>query len=213
MKRALTDFLSDLFENGEVKLAGAIHVFTDADLQQAGKLLQHRFQEGTLEMPPSHPAFVPDAALWSAQYLYRTIQFALLRDLGPEVIEKELTPYPNKLTPGAICSADLCLRHLPAVFNLAKGLSPGDILVEKLKQTALEWPFSSMGIPLEKSPDIQMILAIPSLRTVYIDRIIAEKDFSRIQDERVVDLIWSALGNYAHTLWPEFEKRTDVKIE
>ena len=41
---------------------------------------------------------------------------------------------------------------------------------------------------------IESILEHPSLRTLYIDRIMARKDFSRLSDPRVRELVTAAIG-------------------
>src|SRR6185503_2575435 len=43
-------------------------------------------------------------------------------------------------------SADLTLRHLPKLFQLARHLSNADPLLQQMKQIAAAWPLSSVGV-------------------------------------------------------------------
>lgn len=201
----LADFLAHLFVTGDVEVAPDLQPFTEEDLQQATAVLQDRYAHDALELPGKAPEFAADAALWAAQCIYRATQLVLLRALGEEQISLLLADFPQKKTPQAVYSADLTLRHLPDLYNLAKGLSPEDVLVHRLRQLAETWPFSSVGMKTDKLPDETILLRHPALMQAYLDRIIAAKDTSRIHHPQIVAGIVAALGDHVQALWPDFE--------
>jgi hypothetical protein len=129
----------------------------------------------------------------------------MIRDLGAEQVEAHLAPYPGTLTPQAVYSADLTLRYLPDLLQLAKGLAPDDVLVACLKNTLSQWPFSSVGTEGLEAQNLEPVLAHESLKYAYTDRIIKRKDTSRAQNEAITELIREALGAHAPILWPGFD--------
>jgi hypothetical protein len=204
----LADFLRDLLEKGKVTVAGQIGSFENDDLHAAEASLRHYYVEDALDMPGAAPAFLPEAALWGARYFYHAVQLAVLRDLGEEVVRKYLQDYPGPRTAEAVYSVDLTFRYLPDLLRLARGLAPGDVLVATLQRTALDWPFSSVGGDMAGDVDPDVILEHPSLRTAYVDRIIREKDTSRLTEPELPEHVRAALGGHAAHWWPEFENLT-----
>ena len=204
----LADFLRDLLERGKVTVAGRIGSFADDDLRAAETLLRHYYEEDVLDMPGTAPAFLPEAALWGARYFYHAVQLAVLRDLGEEVVRGYLQDYPGPRTPEAVYSVDLTFRYLPDLLRLARGLAPDDVLVAALQRTALDWPFSSVGGETAGDVAPGVILAHPSLRTAYVDRIIREKDAGRLAAPELPGHVRAALGGHAARWWPEFESLT-----
>lgn len=201
----LSTFLQELLNEGRVTVAGEINAFDSRDTEQALAAIRNYYDTDVLEMPGVAPDFDGEAALWAAKYLYTCIQLTVLRDLDEEEVKKHLDDFQGEITPAAVYSADLLLRYLPAVFDLARGLAPGDILVELMKHTSFQWPFSSVGIRLGKEPDLSAVLAHPSLKCAYIDRIIKQKDNDRLKHLGIAQLVKEALGNHAPVLWPELE--------
>lgn len=199
----LSSFLQDLFTEGKVLIAGQLTAFDNNDLVLCNDLLKEAYQQDILHMPATAPAYNADAALWAARYLYTALQLTVIRNLEAEKVAEQIEDFTGSLTPATIYSADLVLRYLPDVFLLAKGLSPADIMVKKLAAAALQWPFSSVGIPLTDRPDETIILQHSSLQIAYIDRIIQRKDVKRMNNEAVQTYVQEALGNYAENLWPE----------
>jgi len=201
MKQSLSTFLSDLFTKGEVTISPLIKPIEETDQQQAIQLLQEFYEKDRQEMPAEAPPLDTSAALWAATYLYRIIQLILVRQLGEADIKAQLTPYPIAATPSVIYSADLSFRYLPDLFQLAKGLAPSDLLVTYLQELAANYPFSSVGIELEGTVQHSIILAHPSLKIAYIDRLIAAKDEKRIQQYDLQAYVEEVVGNYKEVLW------------
>lgn len=208
----LSNFLLGIKE-GRALVANELHPFDDTDNESATEFLHQFYERDKIEAPGTAPGFDPLAALWASQYLYRAFQLLLLRKLGEEHIEKELTDYSEPQTADAIYSVDLMFRYLPMVFSLARRLAPEDPLVMRIKHTGHLWPLSSVGCEIDQSAiDISIILSHPSLRTIYADRIIEAKDKKRVSTDAEKDLISSVLGNYAELFWPGFEISSGVEM-
>lgn len=200
---ALTEFITGLLEQGSVTVAGEPLQFAEEDKQGAMAALKNYYNDDSLEMPYTAPEFDEEAALWAAEYLYSAIQLTMLRDLGDDAVQTMLKDLEKPITAEAIYSADLMFRYLPDLLELAKGLAPGDALVKRIKDTLHRWPFSSVGIELTEEADHKVIFDHPSLRSAYIDRIIRQKDIKRVKNnEQLMELAVTALGNYPSELWP-----------
>ncbi|SDH50626.1 hypothetical protein [Chitinophaga filiformis] len=203
----LTEFISSLINEGKVTVAPAINSFDPEDLRLANVHLKQHYDDDSTDMPGQVPPFDPEAALWAACYLYRAVQFIQLRQLGEDDIKAHLLPFTGVPSPSAIYAADLTLRYMPGLFDLAKGLAPGDPLVKELEIMAAHWPFSMAAIPsiVPEELFLLMIMQHPSLKIAYIDRIIQAKDFRKCRHPECLPLVKEALGSYAAILWPEFE--------
>lgn len=201
----LTEFISSLINKGDVTVAPAIVPFDPEDLRVAAIHLKQYYDDDSTEMPGQTPPYDPAAALWAAIYLYRAIQFIQIRRLGEAEIKLHLLPFSGTQTPSAIYSADLILRYMPGLFQLAKGLSPEDPLVKELVIIAAQWPFSLAGNKNFVPDDLTLILQHPSLKTAYIDRIIHARDIRKCTHPACLPLVQEALGTHAAILWPEFE--------
>lgn len=201
----LSEFINGLLKDGNITIAGNLCPFDAADKEATIQHIKKYYDRDNLEMPFSAPAFNEEAALWSAEFFYITLQMIVLRDLNEETIQKELPVFSGKINPDTIYSADLILRFLPALFGFAKGLAPADILVTELKKIALFWPYSSVGIELEDVVNEDIVLSHPSLKTTYIDRIIQKKDAKRIRHTQISNLINETIGTHKNIFWPELE--------
>ncbi|MCC6460564.1 MAG: hypothetical protein IT260_08850 [Saprospiraceae bacterium] len=201
----LTRFISQLLEEGRATVNGDLSPVEPNDWRAAKARLLEFYEEDLLEMPGNAPEFDAETALWAALYIYNALQLTILRDINTETVDQLLSPGPQATSADAVYSADLMLRYLPQLLGLAKGLSPQDIVVTKLKETAALWPFSSVGLETgPELPDVQLLLAHPSLRYAYADRIIARQDKSRAHQAGVSELVAEVLGSYGAAFWPEF---------
>ena len=65
---------------------------------------------------------------------------------------------------------------------------------------AADWPLSSVGVPLDRPVDaaaVESIVLDRALLTLYVDRIVARKDLSRLSHPSVVEAIRGAIGIHA----------------
>jgi hypothetical protein len=200
----LTSFLQDLLTTGSLTLADRPTSFEEDDLLAADALLQAYHATDAQELPQQAPAFDAPAARWAAHYVYHTTLLLLARELNETVMEIYLPPFSGLITPEAVYAVDLTFRYLPDLLHLAKGLAPGDALVAHLRDTARQWPFSFVGNELADVDVEALVLAHPSLRLAYIDRIVAQQDQGRARQQHLRPLVQAALGAHAATLWPDF---------
>jgi hypothetical protein len=186
-------------------VAHELKAFSPEELSETQSILEGSYIEVQIHFPGTAPAFAAEPALWAAQYLYRAIQFILLRHLDEKTMQEQLLPWPAAVNAEAVYAVDLSLRHLPSLFSFAKGLSPADPLLLELKKTASNWPFSGLGIA-EAAPEAEaMLLSHPALAIAYTDRIIAKRLKSKAQQPHISPLIAAALGDHAQTLWPNWD--------
>jgi hypothetical protein len=144
-----------------------------------------------IELPP----FSAEAALWGARLVYQLCRFVVCRDVGEEAIDAACAvACPAPRNPGTDWSADLCLRHLPKLHQLARHLSNADPLVKQLLQIAGAWPLSSVGVPGLENLRLDTFAGHPGLRRLYADRIVAAGDFCRLGDREVDDVLRADLG-------------------
>jgi hypothetical protein len=198
----LEQFILDIILQGKVVVDDKVRAFTEEDLQIATQRLRenHKFQQQ--ELTATVPAFHARAAIWAAGFLYRAVQLVMLRDLGEEVVNNLLTSYDGEVSPETILSVDLSFRYLRNLMSLAKGLAPEDVLVKKMEEAAIRWPFSSVGMKVEGDMKIDVIMKNDCLRREYIDRIIEARDTKRCDNVQVNEYVQEALGNYGPIFWP-----------
>lgn len=199
----LSNFIHQLLTTGTVSVPAAIGTISEADKFATIQLLEQYYQEDIQEMPGTAPAYNPQAAYWGAKYFFRAVQLAVLRDEGEAVINEKLVAFTETVDAAAMYSADLILRYLPSLLQLAKGLSPADILVKKLELTAAAWPFSAAGIETRVLSNEAVIFSDPSLRITYLDRLITSKDIKKIKGTEMQEQLISATGLHLETFWPE----------
>jgi hypothetical protein len=201
----LSQFIQDLVQQGKVTVEGEVIPFSEEDIQQSIVFLQEYYNINVNELTGTVPAFHAEAALWAARYLYRAVQLVLLRNLGNETVNDLLIAFDGEVSTETVLSVDLCFRYLGDLLALAKGLAPDDLLVKRLQEAAVQWPFSSVGMPVDIRGDINVILENDCLRRAYIDRIIEARDIKRCNNILIKEYIQEALGNYSHELWPGWE--------
>lgn len=177
----------------------------EIDILSSLVILREFYERDVLAMPGDAPAFHSEAAVWAARYVFYVSQLILLRDVDEGVMQGYLGPFEGEHSAEAIYSADLLLRFLPDLFRLGSGLAPGDPLVANLMQTALSWPYSSIGIQDVAAEIPQEILNNHSLKLAYIDRVIVKKDTGRLSGTAEKELLKEVLGDHRQLLWPGLE--------
>jgi hypothetical protein len=152
-----------------------------------------------LEAPSSPPELDLEVAVWAAEMLYRGCQFLVFREVDAPVVESTLkTPCPRPPSPAAYWSADLTLRYLPDLLDLAKGLSPQDPLVISLTELGSRFPLSCAG-PADQDTDpsaLDLLCSHPCLRRMLGDRVIARKMTGMLKHAKVREAVHEALGIY-----------------
>lgn len=164
------------------------------------------------DLPGTAPPLDLASAAAAANLLYRACRFLLDRTASPAQIEGELQA--NELRgddAATVYSVDLTLRYLPDLSRLAAGLAAGDPLVAALQGLGAGWPLSSVGMRLPSPPLLPDCLHThASLRGLYIDRILAARDTTRLDVGWVRMAIRGALGEHrqlAPAIAAEIEQR------
>jgi hypothetical protein len=96
----------------------------------------------------------------------------------------------------------LTFVFLPDLILLARSASEHDPLVSCLARWGSAWPLSSVGIRDVTLENVTELLDHRGLGQLYMDRILAKKDWSRVSDARTADALRRTIGGY-HALWPE----------
>jgi hypothetical protein len=211
----LAFFLQALANDGRVLVSADPLAAPDESVISSLHELNQRAQS---ELSAEAPEFSHETALWAATLLYQICQFVVCRDLGEAQIAAAFAPEcPVSRGPGTDWSADLTLRHLPALFRLTRHLSSGDPLVQELKTFAATWPLSSVGVPDLPQPNLDSFINHPTLVRLYADRVVTAGDTSRLGDPFIDELLRADLGIH-HNLAPEFAaklfpKPNDTKTE
>jgi MoxR-vWA-beta-propeller ternary system domain bpX4 len=191
---SLAAFLSSLLETGRVT-APLPEDLSDEDAARADAVLASFEQTWRLEMPGDPPSLSAPAARWAAVLFFRACQFAVYRDLGPDLVERELAvACPVPPSPSSAYSVDLVFRLLPDLLRFAQSAAEKDPLVEHLRRLAREWPLSSVGVANLGPVDVSSFVEDPSLSTLYADRVLAARDATRLGGDRVKEALRRAVG-------------------
>jgi hypothetical protein len=178
----LASRLQQLLETGRIEVP---HPLTASELDddRAWPILQEFEQEYRQTIAHRPPPLDRGTSLWAAGQFLRACQFAVYRELGPELINTGL----EKRPPGAADTAavhysvDLTFRFLPDLYRFVKAAATLDPLLDRMEEWAGDWPLSSVGIAgIQPGRDaLVVILAEPCLMMMYMDRIELRGDDSR----------------------------------
>jgi hypothetical protein len=188
----LASFLETLMRDGQaVVSARAADSPDDAAIRGLNELDLLARTEAAVDLPELS---IP-AASWALTLFYQLCQFVTCRDLSEQIIHAACrTPCPDHRGPACDWSVDLLFRHLPHVFATARHLSNGDPLVEEIRRLGRDWPFSSVGLLGMANINIESFAGHAGLMRMYVDRILAVQDTSRLGDARIDEQIRADLG-------------------
>jgi hypothetical protein len=196
----VAQFLSDLFETGRV----SVFIDLPAELEQdVNEVLVSAEKIANGSLAGESPGFDLPCARWAAQMFYGACHFLVCRDVNAETIQaffKESCPQPH--CPQTDYSVDLVFRYLPDLVGLTRTLATGDPLLQELLKLAKDWPLSSVGINGIDDIGLCGLLEHPAVRQLYVDRVIARGDTSRLGDPQVEFAVKEALGDYADLSLP-----------
>ncbi len=189
-------FLESLFDNGRVTVPDVARL-TANEIDAGDKVLAGFERQYRLDMPGQAPHFCPNAARWAGIKFFQACQFAVFRDIGEDALDETLgEPFGKAMSPSICYSVDIVFRYLPSIVKYVSSAACRDPLLEHLLQWSRDWPLSSVGIPEVGDVVIDPFAENPSLLQLYVDRIIAEEDVSRLADPRVREGVRSALGGF-----------------
>lgn len=199
---SLGRFLTQMFESGRVTVAAPDERWEEDDAE-----LHDTLGGYAAILRRSQPAGLPqldlEAATYGARTLYRACQLLAYRDLDERCVTEWIDIPPLRANPAEHWSVDLVLHLLPDVVRLARAAASEDPLVHRLLQLGRRWPLSSVGIAGLGEVDIEPLRTHAALWLVYLDRVHAQADAARLEDERVrnsFDALWGAYPELAGAL-------------
>ncbi len=190
------EFLTNLFADGRVTVP-AFAPLLEGELAAGDDVIAEHERIHRLEMPAQAPQLVASASRWASERFFRACQFAVYRDISPEVISEELSvSYDKTHTPDVHYSVDIIFRYLPDLTRFAASASEEDPLLTHLQRWAVEWPLSSVGMKDVGDIDITGFANHPSLLILYSDRLISTGDHPRLTHDSVRQATKGALGAF-----------------
>ncbi|MBS0658421.1 MAG: hypothetical protein JSR82_09290 [Verrucomicrobia bacterium] len=206
----LAEFIAQLRASGVALLSGERWL-------QAGPLaseLQKLDAAERAEFPGEAPALALPAAAWAAEWLHQACLAVVDREIEADEARRWLTkPCPLPGSAEVIYSADLLLRHLPELLQLARRLSARDPVTADVETLCRQWPYSAVGAaaaPETGQAQLELIAAHRGLRRAFADRVLARRDATRLGLHPLLDdAVRAALGAHPE-LAPELAARLDA---
>jgi hypothetical protein len=199
---SLPALLADLLEHGRARVPRPTPAISPREIAESERTLREHEAVRRLDFPGVPPDLFLPAAVWAATAYYRACQLAVYRDLDAGAIDELLAASCPAGEPAARhWSVDLVFCFLPDLVRHAAAASQQDPLVTRLRGWAADWPLSSVGMAGISARHEDEITGHPGLLQLYVDRIIAKKDWSRLGHPAVREAIRGSIG--AHTdHWP-----------
>ena len=195
----LSEFIAALQSSGRFVFETVSLTVGPEDEADAVLELESLDQRRRLQMAFEAPPVNREQASWSLIQMYRAAQLLVFRDAAEDDVRAALQiPCPGVIGAVRSYSADLGLRWLPKLHHQAKRLSPNDPLTSCLEQIAADFPLSSIGMTVGQAiptGELDLVWNNPSLRTLYVDRVIATKDAERLRDDRVREAVADAVAH------------------
>jgi hypothetical protein len=222
----MSQFLDRLFEEGRVMVSAPEPVQAD-ELRAAESTLAALEAVYRLDLPGDAPPVTLAAGRWAAVSLFHACQFVAFRNADEEMIaaalggsigfqpvERSIGFQPVETDSSKMLvlqaeaaslhySVDLTFRFLPDLMRLARSDAENDPLLGCIRQWAIAWPLSSVGIPDVTPGSIEPIVHHPCLLNIYCDRIIARKDRTRLGDPRIDAVVQQAVGEAEAAMYHE----------
>lgn len=166
--------------------------------------LEQEYAKERVEYPGAVPAFESNSAIWAARTVYIASQLLLYRDKTVSGMRESLPAFSGAQTPGAILSADLCLRFLPALLEKAKEIAPEDELIAVLEEHLTAWHFSGVGYRLDAAAlGWEIVLGDACVKQLYTDRVIMRKVRALAMLPVLYPGVMATLGNWGDHFWKE----------
>ncbi|HET6883545.1 MAG TPA: hypothetical protein VFI31_25560 [Pirellulales bacterium] len=212
---ALRSFLTSLIETGRAQVERP-----DAPLEtlpgEANDLLAGLDRLARDQLAYTAPEFSLEVVRWAAELMYRGCQCLVYRELDESAVAAAFDlACPQPMSLSTVYSGDLVLRYLPELATMARAVAERDVLVLHLNRLGAAWPLSSVGIPQiaanQLDPKaVEIIMGDACLRQLYVDRIIARRDATRLEHFAVQAAVLEAIGLYDE-LWPEAGRVVDSR--
>lgn len=155
------NFLEALFDTGQLRLA-APAPFENRDLLAATSVLEQFEARYRDHVPHDPPSLNVRAAVHAAMLFYRAAQFSIYREIPAQEVVSEFEEvdryyeYPE-LDASDHYSVDLVFRCLPELWHLSNSINHEDPTSLAIKNWALKWPLSSVGIDLKNELSTKLV--------------------------------------------------------
>ncbi len=203
MKTASSFFktLYDLRKNGNITVFSKLNMVSPADATEVLPLLQSEFELESMEFPAAVD-LDKASALWAAKTIFYSAQLLLIRENTIKDLSTLFPEMNGDITLSAKLSADLSLRFLPEIFTQLNIADSKDPLLPVLERYLKQFHYSSIGSDIEPEvTDWRAELADPVYRKLYLDRIVAKKDYKRAEIPYINQLLHTAFGLYKNQFW------------
>lgn len=206
----LLRFLQTLHDSGRAELGQPDHNLLDS-MRRAGTqpeearkvrgILESWHAEAVLDLPGAPIDFHQEAAHWGAILLFRVAFLLSFREVEGSEISVLLNGerMPDEANPSAHFSADLCLRHWPVLYRMARARSEDDPLVRTMQEMARTFPLSSVGMGIAVSPD-SPVVRHACLKQFFAERALERADHTCLSIPEIAGFVRSKLGAYSTTL-------------
>lgn len=204
----LQQFVRVLLESGNCRVPYGDFCKCDSmQLAETQDLVGQLEPDYRLSLPAKFPAFSVKNATAAAVFLYYVSQFVLKRELDDACTNQILDDTTSDFfavsdSESSIYSIDFVLRFLPDLYVITKKKSDADVLLNYLVKVACRWPLSSVGMGALASGEdflnrwygLEEIKKSSFLSRMYIDRIVAKQDITRIEVPWVKELLIAEMG-------------------
>lgn len=203
MKTA-SSFLKTLYElrkAGNLIIFSKLQVVSDTDAAEVIDLLRSEFELESMEYPAA-PGFDTASALWAAKTIFYSAQLLLIRENTVKDLATLFPEINGEISLPAKLSADLSLRFLPEIYTQLNIADSKDPLLPVLERYLKQFHYSSIGSDIAPEiADWPSELADPAYRKLYLDRIVAKKDYKRAEIPYINQLLHAAFGLYKNQFW------------
>lgn len=191
----LPDFTRCLIGGQRVHVREPQHL-EQAEVDEAVVLIVEHERLYRRQLPGEPPAVDHGAAGWAIAAFYLASSLSVHRDAGADLIE-ELLPESglDRQQAEIHYSVDLVMRFLPDLLKLAKSAATDDPLVSRLHDWARNWPLSSVGVPGIGKVNPAVLRTSSTLMRLYVDRVLAAADLSRLDDPMVRQAAAAVVGD------------------
>lgn len=198
----LTHTITHLRREEEIILESQWKILSPEDEQKTVVFLQQEYQQECLTYPHTPPEFNETTALWAAKTVFTASRLLLYREHPGDQLPSLLPPYDGILNAGVILSADLTLRFLPDMLQLAFA-DPEDELIAVCETLLCRFHYSGIGYLSATELDMAPFTGNACLEQLYADRIIRRKAAWLGQHPQWADRVKGSVGNYVGYLFPE----------
>lgn len=203
MKTASSFFktLYELRKAGNLTIFSKLQMVSNTDTIAVIDLLRSEFELESMAFPTAVD-FDAASALWAAKMIFYSAQLLLIRE---NTIKDLATLFPEMngpITLAAKLSADLSLRFLPEIYTQLNIADSKDPLLPVLERYLKQFHYSAIGSAIEiEVIDWESELADPVYQKLYLDRVVATKDYKRAEIPYVNQLLHAAFGLYKNQFW------------